>query len=357
MLTTQSSSVNTLESEVITPLVSFTSFAQFEQALRDSRVSAHSGASFSNSLEVDRLVKSARELYGRGLPPIVSSRTFSLLFGVSPRLISAMTKSPEKYWRTFEIKKRSGKGRNIAAPRVFLKTVQRFLLRFVLEKIPIHPNAFGFAPGKGIFKHAERHLKARFVLTLDIADFFPSISWTQVRDIFANIGFPDGVPSLLADLCTRNKVFPQGAPTSPYLSNLIFLKTDEALTEAANQFEMRYSRYADDLTFSCDSQPSDEARLAFEQIIRDAGFRIQHSKTRLRGPSQAREVTGLLVNEKIQPSRHTRRLLRAKFHNLLRSTSLEQETLPSLGGWASYVNSYDVVKGEEYLSIVRSKAR
>lgn len=344
-----------LEYEVITPLVSFTSFSQFEDALRSSQLGGYDEVWFRKNLEADRLVGLARELFDRGLPPIVSSRAFALLFGVSPRLIPAMTKSPEKYWRTFAIKKASGKSRTITAPRVFLKTVQRFVLKLILEKQAIHPSAFGFAPGRGTVKHAEVHLKAPFVLTLDIADFFPSMTWIQVREIFVRIGFPDTVPVLLADLCTRNKVFPQGAPTSPFLSNLIFLETDRALAEAAHSFDMRYSRYADDLTFSSDEKPSDEARLALESIIKSAGFKLQRSKTRLRGPSESRQVTGLQVNEKVQPPRYTRRVLRAKFHNVSQGRGSEADSTSVLRGWASYVNTYDSAKGRKYLSILKNR--
>jgi RNA-directed DNA polymerase len=193
------------------------------------------------------------------------------------------------------------------------------------------------------------------VLTLDIADFFPSITWLQVREIFVRIGFPDMVPSLLADLCTRNKVFPQGAPTSPFLSNLVFFETDRALAEAARRFDMKYSRYADDLTFSSDKKPGNEALVVLESIIQSAGFKLQRSKTRLRGPSESREVTGLLVNEKVQPSRYTRRLLRAKFHNVSEGRTSEADVTPVLRGWASYVNSYDPAKGKEYLSIIKTR--
>lgn len=333
---------------MITPLVSFENFEQFENALRASLLLG--GGSFYT----DETVRNARRLYSIGLPPIVSYGSFALLLGVSPHLVVAMTHSPERYWRVFDLPKRSGGTRRIAAPRVFLKTIQRLIKTTVLDKAEPHPCVYGFNAGRGTVGHARRHLRARFLLSVDIQDFFPSISWQQVQTVFANFGFSGAVPALLADLCTRRKMFPQGAPTSPQLSNLIFRPADDQISSLCAEESIIYSRYADDLTFSGESRASLQALVpAIKKVLGTLGFELNNRKTRLHGPGEAKRVTGLVVNEKVQVDRKTRRLLRAKFYNL-GVKPIDQGDIACLRGWASYVNTYDKDLAAHYFEKLNS---
>lgn len=340
---------------MITPLVSFPTLADFELALRNDRARAdevHWSMDGSFAREADQQIEAGRALVSRGLPPLVSARAFSLILGVSPKLIPAMTHSPEVYWRSFNLLKKDGTPRLITTPRAFLKTVQLYLLRFVLDRVPESPCAYGFTVGKGALKNAAQHLGQRFVWNTDIQNFFPSIGFHQVATVFRDLGFPEPMPDLLAALCTFDRRLPQGAPTSPKLSNLVFAPFDQRLQSIAIENRLRYSRYADDITFS---GPNKLTSALFESVRRTlitGGFRLNLEKTRLQGPSEARYVTGYVVNEKIHPDRETRRMLRAQFHALSLAQSVTVEQFYGLQGWASYVFSYDKMAGARYFKII-----
>lgn len=340
---------------MITPLVSFPTLVDFELALRSDRARAdevHWAMDGSFAREAERQIEIGRSLVSRGLPPLVSARAFSLILGVSPKLIPAMTRSPEVYWRSFSLLKKDGTPRQITTPRAFLKTVQLYLLRFVLDRVPESPSAYGFTVGKGALKNAAQHLGQRFVWNTDIQDFFPSITFYQVATVFRDLGFPEPMPELLAALCTFSRRLPQGAPTSPKLSNLVFAPFDQRLIAIAAENGFHYSRYADDITFSGPQKPASSLIESVRNELIPGGFRLNIKKTRLHGPSEARYVTGYVVNEKIHPDRETRRMLRARFHALSLVQSITAEQFYSLQGWASYVFSYDQVTGARYLGIV-----
>jgi RNA-directed DNA polymerase len=337
---------------VIPPLVSFPSFEAFEVALREQMLGAGKSQRASNIKKCDDAIIECRRLRGLGLPPIASGATFGLLLGVSPRLITSMSTMPIGYWREFRLPKKSGGSRVIRAPRVFLKTVQTYILQNILQLPEEHPCAYGFTKGKGAYRNATQHLAMPHVWNTDIVQFFPSISATKVQELFVRIGFRKNVSWMLASLCTYQRKLPQGAPTSPRLSNLIFLPVDLQLQEIASQYNCIYTRYADDLTYSSISPIPRALFEAVGEILLSAGFLLNISKTRLRGPNSPRYVTGYVVNEKIQPDRTARRILRAKFHRLSTTAVLTDNDTASAQGWASYVFAYDPLIGSKYLAIV-----
>jgi RNA-directed DNA polymerase len=336
---------------VIPPLVSFPDLDTFAATLREQyRRHGMDGG----RIEVE-LVR-ARELHHAGLPPLVSIRAMSLLLGISPRLIPAMIANPLRYYRAFSLPKKSGGTRNIVAPRVFLKTIQHYILQNVLSRMPDSECSYGFIKGRGAYMNARRHLSRSFVLNLDIQNFFPSIRDTHIREIFRNLGFSIEMSQVLAAICCYQGRLPQGAPTSPKLSNVFFSSLDFRLQEIALANAAIYTRYADDLTFSFGICPHP----TFTDQVRDAlatkGFRVNERKTRLQGPAEARYVTGFVTNVEVQPDRETRRLLRAKFHNLSQKTTVDLEELNTSQGWASYVYNYNPQIGSSYLQVV-SEAR
>lgn len=295
----------------------------------------------------------AAELWAAGYPPIVSRRAFSLLLGVSPRLIPRMMSVPSIYWRVFPIRKRSGGTRTIQTPRAFLKTIQLYILQNILSKMEVSPEAFGFSKGKGSFAHASVHVQRRYVVNIDIQDFFPSISYVQVSSIFGRCGFTDEVVQMLTALCTLRGELPQGAPTSPRLADLVFAEADLLLRQIASENEAIYTRYADDLTFSSDRRPSPRLVTGVVRALEICGFKLNHEKTRITGPGEARRVTGFVVNAKVHPDRKTRRELRSKFHNLSIRTQIDIAEVNEAQGWASYINSYNQPLGRICLEIVR----
>ncbi len=212
--------------------------------------------------------------------------------------VMSVTTNPRLSYRPFTIRKRGGGKRRISAPSSALKKLQRRLLHRYLVEQPIHEAAMAFRAGYSIATHARRHLGQAIVLTVDLADFFPATAAHRVRGWFREMGWGGDALQILMRLCVYHGGLPQGAPTSPALSNLVNQPLDEGLSELAGRHGARYSRYSDDLAFSwpTDSEPS-----AFRQQVGDKlgrfGYHIQPSKGwRLQRANQRPEITGLVLD-------------------------------------------------------------
>jgi retron-type reverse transcriptase len=258
----------------------------------------------------------AERLVAKNIIPLKTGTELAVYLGISRKLIGAIALRPHKYYRAFEITKANGKKRTIHAPRVFLKTIQRYILDCVLTPLDLHEAACGFRRGFSCATGAKRHVERPFLWNIDLQDFFPSIVKERVAHAFSSIGYPVGAASVLASLCCLDGKLPQGAPTSPALANYIFFQVDVRIGEAARIANVVYTRYADDLSFSALEPINEDFQQNVSRIIRDAGFRINRGKSRLMGPKCCRQVTGLTVNEKVCIPRTKRRQLRAWFHNV-----------------------------------------
>jgi RNA-directed DNA polymerase len=239
---------------------------------------------------------------------------------------------PDQY-KTFELRKKSGGVRTITAPDRPLKSIQRRLhtiLQCVYEpKAAVH----GFNAGRSIKSNALQHPKSKWILNVDISEFFPSINFGRVRGMFLANPYkctPE-VATVLARICCVNNQLPQGAPTSPIVSNMLCARLDAHMNRLAGSAKCTYTRYADDLTLSTFQNrfPKAIAQLSLVEgetrcvpgprlirVIRRNGFKINSSKIRLCNSSQRQEVTGLVVNEKINVPRLFVREIRAMLHNL-----------------------------------------
>jgi RNA-directed DNA polymerase len=220
------------------------------------------------------------------------------------------------HYHHFQIPKRSGGSRNISAPKKDLKAAQRRLLDEVLARVPVHESAAAFLPGKNIAHNAARHAGAEVLVRLDLKDFFPSITFKRVKKTFQSLGYNEGVSTLFALLCTEaprvelsldgkkyfvavtQRFLPQGASTSPALTNILCRDLDARLAGGAKKLGFEYSRYADDLVFSSENKNADaRALLNFvAQIIADEKFQINEEKTVIMRAHRRQSVTGLVVN-------------------------------------------------------------
>ena len=230
-------------------------------------------------------------------------------------------------YQTFKIRKKSGSFRTIHAPNSGLKAILK-CLNFVFQSIHTpHKNAMGFVPGKSIVDNARKHEDQNYVYNLDLKDFFPSVDQARVRGRLMVAPFHlnstderKKLCSIIAILCCNrmeverwdaeeNKwvirtenVLPQGAPTSPTVTNIICERMDIQLTKLAASYNCKYSRYADDITFSSmhNVYQIDSTFIAsLHEIIKAQNFHIQETKTRLQKRGYRQEVTGLIVNEKV----------------------------------------------------------
>jgi retron-type reverse transcriptase len=296
----------------------------------------------------------ARTLVRQNLLPVIHGSEIAHFIGISPKLVGHMAKRPRKYYRSFRIPKKNGKARLITAPRVFLKTVQRYILDCILQPVPVHPSACGFVREKNCADGAEAHVKRPFVWNIDLKDFFPSIHQQSVHDVFKRFGYPEKAARFLAQLCCLDGALPQGAPTSPAIANHVFASSDVELLKYAAAHKIKYTRYADDLTFSANELFTDEFRKTVISIIERNGFELNRKKERLMGPKCRREVTGLTINDQVSIPRYRRRQMRAYFHQISKSpTDFSREKQVAIGN-AAWIYDYHPAEGSVYLEIAHS---
>lgn len=264
--------------------------------------------------------------------PLPSRGALALCVGVNPMLIERIIKKKDEHYRNFEIAKSGSGTRKISGPRTYLKVIQWWILDNVLLDIDIPDFVFGFRRNFSPYQNASFHLGSRYFLSVDIKDFFPSISKEDVANVFCGFGYPNNVVSLLSELCTYKDSLPQGAPTSPMLSNFAFLPIDHALSKLASSRGLRYSRYADDITFSSDIFIEESFVNEISDIVSGGGFLINERKTRFRGPGASTQVTGFVVRDGIRRPRKWRKKFRAMLHQARLKPETYVENLDQING-------------------------
>jgi hypothetical protein len=274
----------------------------------------------------------------RGLPQLSTFLEVASALGLSPErlqwLVFERTADPVDHYTRFQIPKRSGGMRLISSPKPTLREAQQWIRSHVLQAQPVSTAAMAFRPGLSIADNARLHTGSALVVRMDLADFFPSISLIRVSRLFESLGYNPGVASVLALLCTDaprvratldgqsswvvtgERGLPQGACTSPDLANLISRRLDERLLGLSRRVGWRYSRYADDLVFSCDSGESNVGGLlgSVTRIVTDEGFTVNAAKTRIMRAPGRQLVTGLVVDDSVRVTRTMKRRIRAFLH-------------------------------------------
>ena len=263
-------------------------------------------------------------------------------------------------YTSFDIKKKNNGVRVISAPNEDLKDIQRklgYLLElhhkaFLKEKNIDNKISHGFEKNKSIITNAAVHRNNKYILSMDIKDFFDSIHFGRVRGFFnKNIEFnlPLDMATVMAQLVCYKGVLPQGAPTSPIVSNLICNILDIRILNLVKKYRMNYTRYADDMTFSTNDRCIvDNYDGILEEIANELGkfgLHINDKKTRLIYKDSRQEVTGLVVNKIINVNRHYCKKTRAMAENLYRKGSFyigdEEGSIKQLEGRFAYINQLD----------------
>lgn len=252
-------------------------------------------------------------------------------------------------YTSFTIPKANGKPRTIHAPNSELKRVQGVLNKRVFGGVRLHDSAMGFVRGRSFVDHAARHADKAVVVRIDLKDFFPSIRREMVVELCRWLGWTPDAAERIADLCTLEGRLPQGAPTSPRISNILSIPMDRRLAGLAKANGGTYSRYADDLTFSF----AEDDQKAIHRVLRGTqltvweawDFQMEiHQKEKLhirRAGYQRQEVTGLVVNDgPPRLPRETRRRLRAIRHRLAMGKPLTI-TPAQLAGWEALEKMID----------------
>lgn len=235
------------------------------------------------------------------------------------------------------IPKRSGGTRRLLVPSHELKAVQRRILRRVLAKLTVHPAVAGFEEGQSIVHNARQHVGKAVVLKMDIEDFFPSTKAERLTKYFQRIGWNRAAAELLTKLTTYEGGLPQGAPTSPRLSNLVNRRLDTRIGRVVTRRKGTYTRYADDITISFPRDNGRRVRGMIQYVrrrLKIEGYRSNRDKQLILRQHQQQRVTGLVVNRKVNLPRETRRRLRAIEHRL-NTGGPATMTREQLEGWKS----------------------
>jgi hypothetical protein len=313
------------------------------------------------------------------LPPLDSPRQLAEALGLTiPQLRwLAFHRDAAKriHYKRFTIPKRDGTERAIWAPMPRLKAAQHWILRNIAEKLPIHGAAHGFLPGRSILSNASAHHDPKLVVRIDLKDFFPTVTQRRVKGLFRKAGYREHVATLLALICTESprevvehegtsyyvalgpRCLPQGAPTSPALTNALCYRLDQRLSGLARRQGWRYTRYADDLTFSRPSGsggPPGIGRLlgSVRRVAEAEGFAVHDRKTAVGRRGGRQRITGLIVNGDRPPrvTREFKRNLRAAIHNLASGKATPGAETPGvLAGRAAFVAMTDPVLGQRLL--------
>lgn len=234
------------------------------------------------------------KLYENNMPVIFEAKHLSKLAGVSYLELVKAANAPSSYYRSFTIEKRSGGQRRIDSPYPMLMAVQRWILSHVLLKKNASPQSFAYVKDRTIIDNAALHLNKKHLLKIDLVDFFGSIKPERVKNVFLDFGYSESLSYFISQICCLNDCLPQGAPTSPAISNFIASRMDKRLFSISKKLGISYSRYADDLTFSGELIKKDFINI-IKKIIDSEGFEINNKKTIFKGHGEKKVVTGICV--------------------------------------------------------------
>lgn len=278
--------------------------------------------------------------------------TLSRDLGLGLHTLYAVSNNLDAHYRIVHLPKKDGGTRRLLVPDETLKGIQRRIARTLLNRMPVSPYATAYRYGGGIIKNARPHVGRQTLLKLDISHFFDSVLYRQVKDAaFPAETYAEPLRVLLAMLCYYRDALPQGAPTSPWIANLILRGFDEEMGVYCAARGIRYTRYCDDLTFSGEGTLTGVREFAADGLRR-RGFLLNGAKTKCMHTGQRQTVTGLTVNEQLRAPAAYRRELRQAFYYCRRfgvgqhlertgSTLSAHAYLQSLAGKADFVLQAD----------------
>ncbi len=327
---------------------------------------------------IDEALSQAHRVQNRELPAILTLRHLAFQTDVSHANLHGIISRDIDPYRTFSIRKRSGGWRRISVPQFELLKVQKYIDRFILSEIEDSPYSYAFKSKTSIVDCAKQHLGCKWLLKIDLRHFFESLSEIQVYRVFSEAGYNSLVSFELARLCTkvlpkpakkyfkanwrcggpvcrysfyrdkRNRIghLPQGAPTSPRLSNLIVQGLDNEIAKAAGEYKLSYTRYADDMAFSTGSSrfSKREGREFINMIyllLPRYGLRPHPQKAQIVPPGARKIVLGLLVDgDKIRLPKHFRSKLECHLYYCLKDPigHAESRGFASVLGLKNYVS-------------------
>lgn len=280
-------------------------FEKFQKAFTEKAI--------QNGYSVDEINKCliySKTIIEKGFPVIYNTSHLSALVGYNKKYLKRASAYTSHFYKRHVIPKKNNKLRILDEPLPSLKEIQYWVLQNILEKIKISRYAKAYTAGRNIKDHVKYHKGQNFVLTLDIQDFFTNIKFAHINKLFLDIGYSIYVANLLAKLCCFNDSLPQGAPTSPRLSNIIMQSFDNVISDYCKNNNLRYSRYADDLAFSGTAINIDELKILIKFHLELIGLKLNEVKSMLMAKNQRQIISGIITNSKIQVPREKRDELR-----------------------------------------------
>lgn len=313
-------------------------------------------------------------LQAQNLPELADSQALAAAMGITINelrfLCFQKNVSRINHYRRFSLAKKNGGERLISAPMPRMKRAQYWILENILNRVTLHNAAHGFVTGRSILSNALPHVNQAIVVNLDMENFFPTVNYRRVKGLFRQLGYAEQMATELALLTTEPEVtqvaldgetwfvqedvrfLPQGAPTSPAISNIICRRLDSRLQAMAQKLGFVYTRYADDMTFSSAQPTASVQQLLWrcKQIVQEEGFKIHPEKTRVMRKPQKQEVTGIVVNEKPSVDRKTLKRFRALLFQIAKDGVEGKrwgsgELMASLEGYANFVAMVAPEKG------------
>ncbi|MBK7573344.1 MAG: RNA-directed DNA polymerase [Bacteroidetes bacterium] len=329
---------------------------------------------FQTIKSVEDLVILMTFVYGHLYPNIQTK------IEINKRKLHFIAFSKKERYKSFTIPKKSGGERKIFAPIYTLKVYQKILNEILQIVFTPHKSSHGFLPGKSIVSNANLHYGKQHVYNIDLKDFFPSTSFRRVKTVLQLSPFNlnqdrESLGFLIANLCCNDNGLPQGAPTSPILTNIVCQRLDRKLLRFAAQYKSSYTRYADDITYSSNQNKfSAEFESKLQEIIHEEGFEINSNKTRLQDFKRRQEVTGLIVNRKVNLNIEFIKQVRfwlyvwekfgyASFHERLSSDYIKSgNTSKRKGGHPlnvlrGKINFISMVRGKEDSTVIQFKRK
>lgn len=242
----------------------------------------------------------------------------TLFFRKNTHRLGDLFRNPESHYKTVKFKQENGKIRTLNIPDKDLMNVQKSILHFILNRFVASEYATAYIRRKCLRDNALPHIGKKYLLKLDISDFFNNITFSQVLTyVFNQNYFSKQVGYILTSLCCYKKSLPQGAPTSSYISNIVMFNFDEAIGEWCKSNSIAYTRYCDDLTFSSD-KPLYYVYTKVKSMLQERGFKLNEKKTHFLTCNSRQSVTGITVNEKMSVSSEYKKKLRQEIYYVLK---------------------------------------
>jgi hypothetical protein len=289
----------------------------------------------------------AQRLRTLGLPVFYDEFDLASLIHITPSLIKSIVISPEKFYRTYRKRKCNGKWRRINQPNRDLKGIQAWILRNILDRINPTQYATAYVKNKSIVDNVLEHHNNRYFISLDLEDFFPSISTSRVIKKFSIMGYSSRASFILGRLCTSEGNLPQGAVTSPALSNLVASQLDRRIGGYTSKTNITYTRYSDDITLSSNNRIVLRKALSrILKIIKTEHFKPNLNKLRVLRPGKRCAITGLVkhdTEERFGIGMKKKRQMRAVIHRYVSGSKSDAKynSAESIYGWIEYLRVVD----------------